>query len=94
MKLILALYLIRFSTLSSAEVTAADVRGATNAMMQACGGGGSGSRECSAALTREQNVNNQLNQEIGASLNRGEYGDQRRVRIQEEERWREEARRR
>ncbi len=92
MKLIFALYLICFSTLSSAEVTAADVRAAGNARNQACTSGSS--RDCSAAVNREQSVNNQLNQEIGASLNRGEYGDQRRVRIQEEERWREEARRR
>ncbi len=90
MKILLAIYLICFSSLSLADVTAADVRGATNAMMQACGGGGSSSRECSAAVNREQAVNNQLNQEIGASIN----GGQRRVRVQEEERWREEVRRR
>lgn len=93
MRLLYAICLLGFSTVALADVTAADVRASTSQMNQACGNSGSSSA-CGEAVRQNQNMSNQLNREIGASLNRDEYGDQRRVRVQEEERWREEARRR
>jgi hypothetical protein len=92
MKSLLAVCLLGFSTVALAEVTAADVREANNAMSRACSNGES--RECGAAYGRQQAVSNQLHKEMAESLNRGEYGDQRRTRIQEEERWRQEVRNR
>lgn len=92
MKLLIATCLLCFSTVAFAQVTAADVREANDAMSRACSNGES--RECGAAYARQRAVSNQLHQEMGDSMNRGEYGDQRRTRIQEEERWRQEVRNR
>lgn len=91
-KLLLGICLFGFSVMALAEVSAADVRAVQNARNQACSSGSS--RDCYAAMQQENKVSNQLHQEMGASMNRGEYGDQRRTRIQEEERWRQEVRNR
>ena len=89
MKLLFAICMLTFSTITLADVTASDIRNAVDAMKSACASN-SNSRECSEAFQREQAVLNQSTRETGEAMNRAPGKNQRREQIRQEEKWRDE----